>query len=107
MFIVSLGEDCYKKAMNIKCSDLEIPLGSSLVHNGLSYNPIIVVEKISEKPNDRDRLEHQLWLKRNEKWFNIENRLEKVFKMNKVPSMPRLVVYQAEGKKVCIALNLV
>ena len=104
MFIAHLNRGQYndKKMTRVaseKYSQFGYPLGGSILHdNGFTYNAAIAVELLSHEPQQDNNYLHQVWIRRKEIWFNLDNNEQRVYPMPNEPQNPTLVVYELEGE---------
>ena len=89
----------FKRGEFDKYSQFGYPLGGTVVHhNGFDYNAAIAVELLSHEPQQDRNYIHQVWIKRENTWFNVDNNEQRVFPMSIEPQNPTLVVYEREGE---------
>ena len=103
MFVVHLNRNQYFKGGKVKdkhtsYQNFDIPLGGVFEQNEKKYNPIIVVELVSRNVVQRSSYQHQVWINRNNVWYNVDNNSHTIYPMARGPTMPTLIVYQLEGK---------
>ena len=107
MFVTLLNRGQYtKKKLSLKkdlhnCyQNFELPLGGVFEQNGKKFKPVIVVELLSRTVVQCESYQHQVWINRNDVWYNVDNESVAVYPMPREPTMPTLIVYQQEGKDI-------